>query len=734
MVDINLYNLLAKGGYTVSHETIPSIFKIGCGLDSESTTKTHTETDKKGKTKTIVDYCFNYVWQWAFEKEKAYYTRTKSGVIDFLINVVDTVKRFHEMNEEKPILIIWCANMAHEWSFIKSDICKHFEITKCFAKTPRDSLYIQLENCVEFRECLGLFGHSLDDIAKNWCSADNQKLKGTYDYNKSRTWLTPLNEENELPYIYHDVTTLAEMHQNVIEKYTQSNGVCRLPYTSSGFVRMALKDAIRNNDELTELREIYNETRTKHPLKTNIEYLKRQNKKCVTDLFQWTLCRDYGYSGGLCGSNIDLVGKVLNNVVCADLTSDYPAQLTHKKYPTGSIKQITDGNLNDIREHFDKINKPYFAILKIKSMVSKTRHAVFSEHKIINKDEKYFTIHGKPKNMVIYNGKVYRGNNLIVCWNDVDIRAYKECYDIKAATITLWVFDRYAKLPEWFLKTLWNGYRRKAELKNMGLQNTIEYTDSKRIPNSIYGVCATRINDTFDEIADDYNFKVRKEKEFDEIAKNFWLNPYIAFWCTSYARSILIHFISRYPDVIVQYDTDSLYYTQKGGEELETALKKYNDDILMKNRRIFRNEENPTLFETLGQWDFDDVYTKFLGMGAKKYIKQDKSGKIHTVIAGLPKSAIPKEIEAKAIKQPFNKYNVLVKWVKEQDNKIIIEHLFAHKFASVYNDDTEPRYITVTDYQGNTALQEIQSYHAIIPIDYTLTMGVDYLKHIIKGR
>jgi DNA polymerase elongation subunit (family B) len=227
---------------------------------------------------------------------------------------------------------------------------------------------------------------------------------------------------------------------------------------------------------------------------------------------------------------------------------------------------------------------------------------------------------------------------------------------------------------------------------------------------------------------------VKKHKTFKELKRNFWLNPYIAFWCTSYARAILMDFLSKYPNQIIQYDTDSLYYLQKGGEELEKALLKYNDDILIKNRRIFRNEENPTLFETLGQWDFDDVYIKFMGMGAKKYIKQDKDGKIHTVIAGLPKGAIPKEIEEKGIKSPFNYYNPLIKYMQTNTNKIIVNHVYAHKFASVYCDDIETHYETISDYQGNTTLQEVSSYHAIIPIDYTLTMSKDYILEIIKNR
>ena len=735
MIDKFLFDNLISAGVTASAENLPSVYRCACGFDSESTTITHTETrgKKHPKEYTVVDYCFNYAWQCSFAPNHAEIVRTKHAVIALLTDIVDTVKAANERLGVDAIYIIWCANLAHEWSFIKNDVCDHFGVTKAFAKSQRDGLYIQINGCVEFRECIGLFGHSLKDIAKNWCSEDNQKLSGDdFDYSKIRLSDTPLDEETEIPYMMHDVTILTEMHLNVIKAYTQSNGICRLPYTSSGFVRMALKDAIRNDSELSEVLEIYNETHKKK-IETNIEYLKKQNQKTVIDALQWTVCREYGYSGGLCGSNLKLAGKILSNVVCADLTSDYPAQLSHWTYPTGSLKEVKADDLNDVRKALDAKHIPYFAILKISKMKAKTQHATFSKHKIINAESEFFSEHGKPKDLICYNGKVHSGKNLIVCWNDVDIRAYKELYDIEAGVLTLWRFDSYKRLPNWFLTTLWTAYAKKAELKNRGIKSGVEYDDAKRIPNSIYGVCATRVNDTFDTLDYECNFKIGKEKEFAQIARDFWLNPYIAFWCTSYARSVLMHFLAKFPDVIVQYDTDSLYYLKDRGSKLEDALQDYNEEILRKNRRIFRNQENPLIFDTLGQWDFDDVYPKFLGMGAKKYIKQDKDGNIHTVIAGLPKEAIPQEIAEKSIAEPFNYYNPLVKWLATGDETVIIKHCFAHKFGSVYSDVTENSYVELKDYKGDMHFQEVGSYHAIIPIDFTLSMKVDYLKHIVKG-
>ena len=732
MLKHTLYNIIASKGHTEPIDKKPAFLKCGVGFDSESTTISHVETKKvrgKERKKTVVDMCFNYAYQFAVSPEHYVILRTEQQMINFLRCLVECTKEYNREFGIESRLIIWCANLSHEWSFIKKAIFDNFKITKMFAKSPRDILYITLENVVEFRECIGLFGHSLADIAAHWCEADNQKLTD-FEYSKIRTFDTPLTE-TEKAYMIRDVTTLAEMHENVIKYYTQPNGVCILPYTYSGFVRMKIKNAIRDDENITEERNAFNETRRK-PIKTNIEYLKWKNYKCVCDSYQWYVCREFSYSGGLCGSNIDYVGKIIPNVVCADLTSDYPAQFTHRKYPTGSLRKC-HGDLNAIREQLDRDKIPYFAILKISSIHAKTKHAILSKHKILNYKTAMYKDHGEPRDMIVYNGKVFSAKNIIVCWNDVDLNAYRECYDIKAGVLTLWRFDRYAPAPTWLIKTMLNDYETKSLLKIAGKSDTQEYADSKRDVNSYYGVTAQKIDTIFDDFDESLNFTASKEKDFSDVRRNFWLNPYLAFYCTSYARAILMHFISRYPDAIIQYDTDSLYYIKDIGGDLEKALLEYNDKIRIKNERIFRNHPHKDIFMTLGQWDFDDVYEKFMGLGAKKYIKQ-QNGKLKTVVAGLPKSAIPKEIEEKGINAPFNYYNPLVKWLKTQSKDIVIRHVFTGKLASVYNDDLTPQHRFVTDYNGNVVLQKMGSYHALIPIDFTLSLAIDFIKNVLRNK
>lgn len=727
----NLFTETTKPVYSPDDENKvigEPIYIRGIGFDTESTTLKHTIKIKKHE-KTVIDHCFLYTYQLAIgtveeiENGDYYYAiyRTYEDFLNF-IAVLDKVLEMKNKARDaektpRAKCWFWVGNLSHEWSFIKYDMCNRFNLQKCFAKSARDVMTLDFGNFV-FRECIGLFGHSVAHIGKTWCKT--QKLTGDVDFNLIRHEKTKLTEKDK-NYMINDALILTEMHGRIIKQYLQKNGGLIIPTTASGFVRMMLKDAIRNDADLTERRDAMNFNRKK-PIKTNFQLLTLLNRSLFVNDTQWSLCRNFGYNGGLSGSNIDVVGKELTNVQCIDLTSDYPAQLLHKKYPSGRLKEKDLSEWENVKNS----GKPFFVVAHISEIKSKSHHATLSKHKVLNiKHDWYKEKYGEPKDIIVYNGKIRQAKNIIVVLNDVDLRAYVNIYKFKVSPLKIWQFDNYRKIPVWLANCIIDTYAKKAMLKLQGLKDTIEYNDAKRDVNTFYGVLATRLTDLYNVFKDGL-FEPEKEKTFKDIKRETWLNPYIAFYCTSYAREILMSFIGKYPDLIIQYDTDSLYYTKKNCEELEKDINKYNDKIIALNEKIFKKHPNKDLFLSLGTWDFEACYTRFLALGAKKYIKQDEKG-IHTVIAGLPKKAIPKEIEECKINKPFTHYNVLRKFIEESDKAIIIKHAFADKFASVYNDNPYPYYIDVTDYQGVTHKQRITSFHAITEIDFTLSMSKEFL-------
>ena len=709
---------------TASVNGCDSYYITGCAYDTESTTLMHTEQTQDDE-RTIIDACFVYHIQFAIG-EQYFSFRHFSDFFTWFDEFVARVKADSVSRETKPKMIIWVANFSHEWSFMKNYIASgKYEISKCFAKTKRDVLLVEIEQCVQFRESLGLFGHSLADVSKNWCTK-YKKLKGDLNYSLCRHFNTPITRKEQL-YMQNDVFILTEMHDNIFKAYTRENGVIYIPYTKSGFVRLRLKERIEADEGLTNVRE---QLGKKWLEKTNVQLLKRRNKKLFTTAREWNILREYGFSGGSVGSNICDVGIVLHNIKCADITSDYPYQMLTQRFPTGPIET---GYRNEWEQALNK-KLPWFALLYIDEMTAKTQHAFFSKHKIINLNDRDFEVrHGKPKDMIINNGKVLHAKNMVVIMNDIDYDIYNEAYDLKhIVCLRCWFFPwGYKRLPEWLTECVIGDYITKSKLKEQGkdAQKTVEYRDSKARVNTYYGTLSTRPDDIYNTLDNLKLFLPEKEFSFEDLQNNTWLNPYWAFYVTSYARRMLIQYIIKYPDAVVQYDTDSLYYkTNQQGKELEKELEQFNAECIKTNRRIFKNIENSQYIETLGTWDFDETYTRFLCMGAKKYIKE-YNGEIITVIAGLPKDAIPHEIKSYHVKKIFDRYNPI-----ELNSAVIINNQFVHKFASAYDDVLDTKYIAITDYMGETVLQPVSSYHALIPIDFTLKIAPEYLKLIKQFR
>ena len=722
-----------------------SYYHSGGGFDTESTTITHTVQDGKNadgseKYKHVVDACFVWVYQIAINNN-IYILRTLEQFKHFVEFCVEYLKsrpfirsKIYNPDEKRiedynvyPKFVLWVANLSHEFSFIKN-ILSQLPITRFFATDDREVLLIEVDEVLQFRECIGLFGNSLNDIAKH--HTETQKAVGELDYSLIRTSATPIDYEHELTYICNDVAILSELHTKVIStlaikksvtikqkvKHTVKeykeytiNGIV-LPFTSTGYIRNELKDHIATDDDISfmvdTVKRNYKRIKKKPPYHDNIGYLKYTHSLMIANKRQWNICRNYSYAGGLCGSNPDKVCKILHNVYCFDLVSDYPAQLNHEQYPAGPIKEIQKPTLTQIRRA-QSAHKPYFLYMQV-SIQARTQHTVFSKHKIINDKDSILI---SP-----INGKLLKGQKIKVCWNDIDIQAYKKAYKITVHKVyCMWQFERYEPAPAYLIDTLNNRYLQKWQLKKQGMEDTEDYFTSKRFVNGVYGVTATREH-IIELIFKDGQLDIGNVKTFDQIKNEFWLNPYIAFWCTSYARKVLITFITKHPDSIIQYDTDSLYCTYD--KALFDDIEEYNKKIMQKNRLLFTNPA----FSDLGTLEQKCVYDTFIACGSKKYITV-KDGHIKCTVAGLPKNTLEEmEKGGYTVRQ-------LVDIVSSLNTSLyIINHMYHKKLASVYDDTNDIKQMHITDYNGKDYIQTVTSYHALIPIDFTLKISKDFMK------
>lgn len=672
--------------------------RCGGGYDTEST----TVTDESGKPL----FAFVYHIQICINGQYIYF-RDMQLIAPFFIELCHKVKEFKQ-KKKQPKLIIWIANLAHEYAFFKRQLA-YVGITDLFAKKARQPIKITLQNAVELRECLGLFGRSLAKVAQNYTTT--QKLKGDLDYNLIRVPNTPLTTQ-EYAYCKNDVVILDELSEVAFEKFTDNE--LKIPMTETGILRQHCKACIKN---------------IKAEYKANLLLMPDTEN-------DYYLMRKYMYAGGLSGTSPIYAGKKINKAKCADITSDYPAQMNHNMYPSGRLVECPPTEI--------KLHKRQFRIILFTcDIAAKTAHAVLSVHKILNRknnaDCPFTTV---ARSLIVNNGKIQYGKNVCLLLNNTDIAALSELYHITNITMyRTWYFTAKARAPRFLLDCMNADYKLKKQLKEAGKADTIEYKECKARVNSYYGMTATKLYDCmfgYDEMCEDID-EIPDDKDYNYRRSHMWLSPYIGYWCTSYARALLMHFIARFPDLILQYDTDSLYYITDDTvvpaeriKEFETALKRYNMKIELKNIDLFNND---AAFSDLGTWDINDYdYIGFKGIGAKRYLKELPDGTLQPVVAGMVKESFDEYVH----ENDFDAFEVF-------NDDLTLDRVISKKLASVYYDGqtkiiekdgrkkkvpdyTAPaRCEKVTDYLGNTEVIEITTFHALFAIEFCIKDISEYM-------
>lgn len=634
----------------------------GGGYDTESTTILNEEN------KPVCAFVYHVQ---IHINNNYFYARQIDIIVPFFRALSEKIKEYaNKINQPK--LIIWVANLSHEWSFFKRQLSL-IGISDSFAKEERQPLKIEIDNTIQFRECIGLFGRSLAHIAEQY--TETKKLKGDLDYSKIRTLNTPLTDE-EYQYCKNDVKILDELSYVAFEKFTKKG--LKIPYTQTGILRQKCKNAIKC---------------IKWEYKANIKLMPESEEL----YYQF---RKYLYNGGLSGSSALWVDEVLTGVKCADITSDYPAQINHCQFPNGELIEI---NPKEIKKY-----KRYFKIFDvlIGTMKATTPHSIFSKHKILNPNS--------VENAIYFNGKIRYINNVRIMINDVDLKALLKVYEfLDFKILRCWYFTKKSKAPKFLLECMNDDYKIKCTLKREGKSDTKEYAERKANVNSYYGMCATKLYDIiyqYDETKQDLKAN-QSEETYKQKREKIWLNPYIAYWCTSYARKILIDLIAKYPDLIVQYDTDSIYYLsdRTKSKELESDLLRYNFKMKILNNNIFDNDE---MFSDLGAWEIDEKpFKRFKCLGAKRYLYETESGKLKPVVAGLPKQAFINYVKENNI-NPFEFFR----------DSMTLDRIVSTKLASAYYDGEE-YYTKITDYLGNESIVKIGTYHALFDIEFTMSVN-----------
>lgn len=295
-----------------------------------------------------------------------------------------------------------------------------------------------------------------------------------------------------------------------------------------------------------------------------------------------------------------------------------------------------------------------------------------------------------------------------------------------------WKFkEGYAMLPMHIRKVVISWYLKKEKLK-AEYSDTQEYRDAKAFVNSIFGMMCTALY-LEEFILDGDEIEGVKNKSYEECCRFLFLSPYWGFWITSHARAMLVDVICRFPSVIVQYDTDSVYFRDKGevAEKLRKYLNDFNRKTMIANKAKFLGDEHML---SIGTWTFDPMFKRFKALGAKRYMYETQNGKIKCVVAGCRKSK-KKETEGKSTIEIQNTYNNLTR-----NENVDVFDFFTHnmevdenhseKMCSVYVDE-HVRFES-TDSDGNQEEIDIPSCIVLKPIPFKMKLGRSH-KSLLKA-
>lgn len=727
--------------YDRKYRSFQYYYALGCGFD--------IETSKVELENITISVCYH--WQLSI-KNFTIGGRSLTSMLDFF-TLLDRIA-----GNKNARLLILDANLNYEFQF-----CKHYwkkiGISEFFAKDIREPLRMLIGKSLYVAESLGVFGRSLENIADNYCTI--KKLKGDLNHNLVRNSKTTIYKKESM-YCENDTLILAQLGEYIFKNFFGKKE--KFPLTSTARIRNKIKKRAGKK----------------------LQCYKNQIKEWMPDEKDYNLLRTYLFKGGICGTNSEFMDIELDDVLMADYTSDYPAKCFHYAFPMGKCRKV-DVSIDNIKKALEK-NKPFIMKIEFHDLKATTTHSLMSTHKCIDSGD------FNSNNITIDNGRIFRAEKATMFLNDIELLSFgffnvsdRTAYTFdrsKTKILQMWVFDYYATLPDYVLDVIEEEYRKKAKLKEKiekikkkeisvsfdeWMNLNIAYQEAKSNVNGIFGMMCTALY-TDDLIFDGDEITNKKDeygnnvyKQYDEAISNLFLYPFWGFWITSYARMVLIDTIIRFPNIIVQYDTDSIYFRNNGSVECIELLKyieEYNNKIIEINENLF----NDGVFRDLGCWDLNKKnYKKFKGLGSKRYMYEDDSG-YHITTSGCRSVNVVEynnklidefsfHIIAENDKLNENQINNILNSRKRMStieyqyrvekpdislfeyfqDQLEVKKEYANKLCSKYieldviAENIPSLKINVTDYQGNICEMEVGSCVVLEPIGFKMGINGDHI-------
>lgn len=665
---VHLKKRYIKAIFAFDTETT-SFFKIG----NEWKTQNYDEDSKlysESEKRSLV-----YIWQLAIDND-VIYGRNITEFFDFW-------EKFHSINSG--IAIIYVHNLGYDFSFLSEYLPDDVEV---FARAKYQPIYARIPSIgIEFRCSYMLTNMSLENVAKQF-KLPVQKLKGNLIYNRARTPITPLTNE-ELLYCEFDVRVIVALIRDVfLQRYVN---IADIPVTQTGEVRRVVKRTMQEN-------------------KNHIADM----KKLKPDLFLYKILTRV-LAGGYTHLNYFFNGRVLSKVGSFDESSSYPAVMLTRKFPLGKFRECQPEkvNLND-----DRYN--YLMFIRGENIKATSPMSYISRHKVSN------------------CGGVRNDNGKIAAADFVEMWVTELDYKIILANYSgdFTIIQSYRSLSDYlpldFVLLVIEQYADKTTLKGIS-EMYARYMQQKQKLNSNFGMLITN---TIIERAvyNSFSHKWENSEELtdDEISEKLAAErPFLAYqygvWVTAWARYVLWELIPKIGFDVVYTDTDSLKILNWG--DYLPIIEQYNREQDERNKSVAAKRNIPLemfypkdvkgKIHPLGFFEFEGEYRYFLSLGSKKYCYYDRDRHFNFVVAGLKKSYLNGEGEVKPTLTKMSEFRIDM---SIKNARTIIWH---------YEDFVET---DLVDYLGNVYHATNKQGAVIMNAPYTFSVEREYADLISEGR
>lgn len=577
--------------YFITPEGVPMVY------DDSKPTNFYKDCKKQGMM---------YIWMVGINSVVVY-GRTYKELREFM-------EKLHKASGDIK-LIIYIHNLAFDFQFIINALGLEWDI---FCREQRKVMKAYSEEYnIEFRCSLVLTNKKLETLADEY-KLDVHKQVGLLDYNKLRTPLTKLTEE-ELKYCKYDILVLYEVIKNFKKTYRHIENI---PLTQTGIVRRYIgREFYKEKAHHEKIKDIYPSTLEEYSLLERV------------------------YMGGYTHANALHSGKILRDPVYSyDITSSYPYVLCVEKYPMSKFTEVepTFSKLKELNSTH-KDDMCYIIDVTFKDIKVKGSNSILSVSKAKKGEWIQAGEHkGKYKESLIRGGK-YDNGRLVSADScryellDVDLENVLKFYSIGSIIIHHIYVARKEYLPVKLIKSILKFFKDKTQYKDVEGKEAL-YRSSKEMLNSIYGMLVTKILTDFIEYNGDELWghreltKVEKEEKIQKQAeKDKQWNSYAwGPWVAGYARKNLLDLVAQVGDSVVYCDTDCVKFL--GKKNVDLFLDYNKNSVRSKIDAVcdyYKGELTPDMFRikkpngkgssNLGEYESDGVYKQFITHGAKKY-------------------------------------------------------------------------------------------------------------------